>query len=168
MKSLGNAISLGLLSIATVALAQTPSQKAFDQLKTLTGSWEGRDSRGGVPRGALFHFTFEDTAKGSALIGTMKYPSGQMTSIFHMDGPNRLMLSHFCDDGTHPRLTATASPDGKTITFDFFDATNLATPDAGHYQRIVLTMLDANHHTEDWIFSDHGKTVEDFFDLQRQ
>jgi len=38
MKSLRIAISLGLLAIATVALAQTSAQKSFDQLKNLTGS----------------------------------------------------------------------------------------------------------------------------------
>jgi hypothetical protein len=168
MKSLRIAISLGLLAIATVALAQTSAQKSFDQLKTLTGSWEGKDSRGGVFRGGIFRITFEDIAGGSALMSKMQYSKGQMISIFHMDGPNRLMLSHFCSDGTQPRLIASASPDGKTITFDFLDATNLATPDAGHYRRIVLTMLDANHHTEDWTFNDHGKDVEDFFDLQRR
>jgi hypothetical protein len=92
----------------------------------------------------------------------------KMISMFYMDGPNRLMLTHYCNDGTQPRMTASASPDGKTITFDFLDATNLATPDAGHYQRIVFTMLDANHHTEDWTFNDHGKDMKEFFDLQRK
>jgi len=165
MKSLRIAISVGLLAIATVALAETSAQKAFDQLKTLTGSWEGKSSLSGK----ILRVTFEDTADGYALMSKMeKSHHGPMISMFHMDGPNRLMFAHYCFDGTQSRLTASPSPDGKTITFDFLDATNLATPDAGHYQRIVFTMLDANHHTEDWIFNDHGKDMEEFYDLQRK
>ena len=37
MKSLRIALSLSLLLAATAALAQTATQKSFDQLKTLTG-----------------------------------------------------------------------------------------------------------------------------------
>ena len=87
--------------------------------------------------------------------------------MFHLDGPNRLMLTHYCGAGNQPRMTASASPDGKTVAFDFLDATNLATPDAGHMQRVVFTMIDANHHTEEWNFADHGKEMKEIFDLQR-
>jgi hypothetical protein len=164
MKSLRIAISLGLLAIATVALAQTPAQKSFDQLKTLTGSWEAKSSLG-----KILQVTFEDDADGHVLMSKIKSQKhSPMISIFHMDGPNRLLFTHYCSDGTQPRLIASTSPDGKTITFDFLDATNLATPDTGHYQRIAFTMLDANHHTEDWTFNDHGKDIEEFFDLLRK
>ena len=90
-----------------------------------------------------------------------------MISMIHMDGPNRLVMTHYCSAGNQPRMAANASPDGKTITFDFFDATNLATPDAGHMQRVVMVVIDANHHTEDWNFNDHGKEMKEFFDLHR-
>jgi len=157
MKSLRIAISLGLLAIATVALAQTPAQKSFDQLKTLTGSWEGKNSQG-----AILRVTFEDLAGGSDLMSKIKKISDPMISIFYMDGPNRVMLTHHCNDGTHP-LTAGASLDGKTITFRFSRHHQSRNSDAGHYQRPVFTMLD----TEDWTFNDHGKDMKEFFDLQR-
>jgi hypothetical protein len=35
-------------------------------------------------------------------------------------------------------------------------------------QRMVLTLLDDNHHTEDWTFVDHGKEVKHSFDLRRK
>jgi hypothetical protein len=91
-----------------------------------------------------------------------------MISVFHMDGPNRLLITHYCGAGNQPRMQATASPDGKIITFDFVDATNLASPDDGHMQRLVITMIDANHHTEDWTFVDHGKQMKELFDLRRK
>ncbi len=162
MKALRLAVPLCLLAIATVALAQTDAQKSFSQLKTLTGSWEGKNSQG-----KPLTVTFEDTAGGSALMSEIQGHGENMISMFHLDGPNRLMLTHYCGAGNQPRMTATTSADGKTITFDFLDATNLATPDAGHMQRVVIAMLDANHHTEDWTFNDHGKDMKEFFDLHR-
>jgi hypothetical protein len=163
MKSFRLALSLLLLFTASIACAQTAAQKSFDQIKTLTGSWEGRDSES-----QTLQVTFRDTAGGSALMSEIHgHGAENMISMFHLDGPNRLVLTHYCSAGNQPRMQAAASPDGKTFTFDFFDATNLATPDAGHMQRVVFTIVDANHHTEGWTFTDHGKEMKEFFDLHR-
>ena len=90
-----------------------------------------------------------------------------MVSLFNMDGSNRLLLTHYCSMGNQPRMQASVSPDGKTFTFNYVDATNLASPDAGHIQKMVLTLVDENHHTENWTFLDHGKEINRFFDLHR-
>jgi hypothetical protein len=163
MKSLRLTLSL-LLFTASIAFAQTAAQKSFDQIKALTGSWEGKDSQGNA-----LQVTFRDTAGGSALMSEIHGHHGPdgMVSMFHLDGANRLVLTHYCSAGNQPRMQAAASPDGKTFTFNFFDATNLATPDAGHMQRVVFTIVDANHHTEDWTFADHGKEMKEFFELHR-
>jgi hypothetical protein len=155
-------ITLSLFA-ASIAFAQTAAQKSFDQLKTLEGSWEGKKSTG-----ELFRVTFRDTAGGSALMSEI-HGSGpeNMVSMIHLDGPGRLMLTHYCGAGNQPRMVASTSADGKTFSFDYFDATNLATPDAGHMQRVVFTIINANHHTEDWTFDDHGKQMKEFFDLHR-
>ena len=34
--------------------------------------------------------------------------------------------------------------------------------------RLVISMLDANHHTEEWVYSDHGKEMKEVFDLWRK
>jgi hypothetical protein len=163
MKSIRIVVSLCLLAIATAAMSQTAAQKSFDQLKSLTGSWEGKTQQGHPVR-----VSFRETSGGSALMSEIQgHGPEDMISMFHLDGPNRLMLTHYCGAGNQPRMTASASPDGKTVAFDFLDATNLATPDAGHMQRVVFTMIDANHHTEEWNFADHGKEMKEIFDLQR-
>ena len=92
----------------------------------------------------------------------------EMISMFNLDGADKLVLTHYCAAGNQPRMQASVSPDGKTITFTFVDATNLKTPDAGHMDRMVLTLLDENHHTEDWTFVDHGKEMKESFDLRRK
>jgi hypothetical protein len=161
MKSIRIALSLFVLT-ATAAFAQS-AQKSFDQLKSLTGSWEGKSSQG-----KSLNISFRDIAGGSALMSEIHGTGHEdMVTMFNLDGPNRLIMTHYCGAGNQPRMTATASPDGKTITFDFLDATNLAAPDAGHMQRLVIVILDANHHTEDWTFVNQGKEMKEFFDLKR-
>ena len=48
-----------------------------------------------------------------------------MITMFHMDG-SRLLMTHYRGAGNQPRMTGTLSPDGKSVTFDFLDATNLS------------------------------------------
>jgi hypothetical protein len=174
MKSLRIALPLLMLITATAALAQTAlaqttlgqtsAQKSFDQLKSLSGSWEGKNSEGKPLR-----VNFRDTAGGSAVMSEIVGEGHEdMISMFHLDGPNRLMITHYCGAGNQPRMVAATSPDGKTITFNFLDATNLAAPDDGHMQRVVFTIIDATHHTEDWTFAaGQGKEMKEFFDLHR-
>jgi hypothetical protein len=167
MKSLRIALPLLLSFAVTAAFAQISAQKSFDQLKSLAGSWKGKDSDGRPLR-----VSFRDTARGSALMSEIqKKDHGgvmvNMISMIHLDGPNRLLLTHYCHDGTQTRMAATTSPDGKTITFDFFDNTN-ATPDSTNTRRLIFTIVDANHHTEDWtFFAGRGKETKEFFELHR-
>jgi hypothetical protein len=164
VKSLRVSLTLALLLIATAALAQTTAQKSFDQLKSLSGGWEGKGSDG-----KPVEVSFRDTAGGSALMSEIHgHGPENMVSMIHLDGPNRLLLTHYCGAGNQPRMLASFSPDGKTITFDFFDGTNIPSPEAGHMQRVVIAMLDANHHTELWTFKDHDQEMKEFFDLQRK
>jgi hypothetical protein len=163
MKSLRPAITLAVLFAATLTLAQTSAQKSFDQMKSLVGSWEGKNSQG-----EPLHVSFRSTGGDSALMSviTSAEHHQEMVSMIHMDGPNRLILTHYCSSGNQPRMQATASPDGKTITFDFFDGTNLG--DKGHMQRVAFTIIDPDHHTEEWTFNaGPGKEMKEVFDLHR-
>ena len=147
---------------ATAALAQSDAQKSFAQLKSLTGSWEGKNANGNALR-----VSFRETSGGSAVMSEILGTGPEnMVSMFHLDG-TRLLMTHYCGAGNQPRMQASVSPDGKTITFTFVDGTNIA-PGAGHMQSMILTMLDDSHHTEDWTFLDHGKEMKEFFDLHRK
>jgi hypothetical protein len=158
------AIALFVVLAAAAVLAQSSAQKSFDHLKSLTGSWEGKSADGHA-----LEVSFRDTAGGSAVMSEIHgHGPENMISMFHLDGPDRLLITHYCGAGNQPRMQASASPDGKTITFTLVDATNLSSPDAGHMQQLVIAMLDANHHTEDWTFTDHGKEIKEFFDLRRK
>jgi hypothetical protein len=90
-----------------------------------------------------------------------------MVSMFAIDG-NRLLMTHYCGAGNQPRMIGTFSPDGKTLTFDFLDATNLASSQAGHMQHAVFTFADADHYTEDWTWAKDGVTQVHHMNLRRQ
>jgi hypothetical protein len=154
-------IAAYLFLSACAALAQTETQKSFDQLKALAGSWEGKNSMG-EPVQVTYRITGED----SALMSEINGHGHDMISMFTLDGANRLILTHYCSVGNQPRMLASASPDGKTITFNFFDATNLENPQSGHMDHVVITLLDSNHHIEEWTFTDHGKEIKEVFDLK--
>src|SRR5947209_10392949 len=161
MKAVRIAVSLLLALAATAVVAESDAQKSFDKLKSLAGTWVGK-----TPSGEAVQETFRVTSNGSAVMSDIQ-GEGNMITMFHLDG-DRLLMTHYCGSGNQPRMKATASPDGKTITFEFLDATNLASPQAGHMHRVVFTMIDANHHTEEWTFLDNGKEVKEVFDLQRK
>jgi hypothetical protein len=150
-----------LLSLAA-ANSQTAAQKAFATIKTLPGTWEGSSYKG-----EPIEVTFRTISKGSAVVSEI-LGKDDMISVFNMDGADKLLLTHYCSTGNQPRMQATVSPDGKTFTFTFIDVTNLATPDAGRMQSMVLTLVDENHHTENWTFLDHGHQHTESFDLHRK
>jgi len=87
--------------------------------------------------------------------------------MINMDG-DRLLLTHYCSAGNQPRMQATLSPDGKSITFTFVDGTNLAGADVPHIQSVIFNFIDENHHTEEWHFGMQGKDLVQRFDLQRK
>ncbi|MGA8490591.1 MAG: hypothetical protein WB711_09235 [Terriglobales bacterium] len=156
-------IAVCIMLFATAVFAQSDAQRSFDQLKSLAGSWEGKNSMG-----EPVQVTYRMTAGGSALMSEIVGHGETMISMINFDGPNRLLLTHYCAVGNQPRMVATASPDGKIITFNFLDATNLENPQSAHMDHVVIAMLDSNHHTEEWNFVDHGKWTKAVFDLTRK
>jgi hypothetical protein len=169
LKYLPATIALFLAATSAIAapdMQKTGAQKSFDAVKSLQGNWEGTDSDG-----RPVNVSFTSTANNSAVLSEIrsdKHGMDMMVTMFHMDGPDRLLMTHYCSAGNQPRMAATASADGKTIAFEYQDATNLVPADAGHMQRLVITITDDGHHIEEWHFVDHGKEIVQRFDLARK
>jgi hypothetical protein len=178
MKSPRLLLTLSLLSLSSVALAQsvapsappTEAKKSFDQLKTLAGTWEGRLTT--TPRapevdGKISQVTLRVTSMGNALLHEMRTdgrPDDPITMLY-LDGDN-LLLTHYCDAGNRPRMQAKASPDGKTVEFEFLDVAGSL--QFGHMHHAAFTVVDANHHVEDWVYMAGDKPIHAHFDLQRK
>jgi hypothetical protein len=145
---------------ASLMPAETDAAKSFHQLAGLEGKWVGKNAQG-----QAIEVSFRMTAGGSALMSEIHgHGPENMITMFHMDG-DRLMVTHYCGAGNQPRMKAVAA-DAKSISFEFFDGTNIA-PGAGHMQRLSLLLPDADHHTEEWVFLDHGKEMKEVFTLER-
>jgi hypothetical protein len=183
MKSFRRMLSvLVFVSLSAAALAQSDpqkseAQKSFDKLKALAGSWEGHVAM--VPPqpqmgdGTLTQISLRVTSRGNALVHEMKEAGtaddptryDHPVTMLYLDG-DRLLLTHYCDAGNRPRMAAKVSPDGNTIEFDFLDVAGGT--QYGHMHHAVFTVIDANHHTEDWTYMMPGdKPVHARFDLQR-
>jgi hypothetical protein len=163
--------TLGLaLALSVAAAAQSDTQKSFEKLKTLAGSWDGTVHAAGTPMdGAKTQVTLRVTSLGNTLMHEMRGdgPDDPITMIT-VDG-DKLRLTHYCDAGNQPHMVGTVSPDGKTITFNFVDATNLLAAQGGHMQSAVFTFIDADHHTEKWDFAmNDGKSMGGLIELQRR
>ena len=190
MKSLRILFLIALLSISAIAFAQSDAhnhaaqsdaqksdaQKSFDQLKTLAGSWRATVTMEPPMKemgdGKTVDVSLRVTSRGNALVHEMgetgkddptKYD--HPVTMFYLDG-DRLLLTHYCDAGNRPRMAARVSPDGKTVEFDFLDVAG--NTQYGNMYHAVFTLIDTNHHTEDWTFKMKGdKLMHAHMDLQR-
>jgi hypothetical protein len=157
------AAAIGLLLFtATVAGAQSQAQKGLERIRSLVGSWQGKTSKGDP-----VDDTFSLTAGGTAVMGEDKMGPEEMLSLFYVDG-DRLLMTHFCPSGNQPRMQATISPDLKTISFDFLDATNLPTPQTGHMHHATYIFSDADHYSQEWTWMQDGKTTTFRSEMQRK
>jgi len=149
-----------LLLMVTPAFAQSDAKSTFEHLKSLNGTWEGKASNGKPVK-----LVFRSTSGGSALVSEIMGDEN-MISVFHMDN-DRILMTHYCAAGNQPRMEASSSPDGKTVTFTFVDSTNMSSPKVGHMNALVIGMPDADHHTEDWTFVQDGKETKEHFETVR-
>lgn len=191
MKSLRIMLSLAVLSFSAMAFAQadahkhptqsdapkSDAQKSFDKLKALAGTWEGHGTTNPpVPdMPDIMQVDLQVTSSGNALkhemMGKPKADGAggkdadHPLTMLYLEG-DRLLLTHYCDAGNRPRMAARVSPDGNTIEFDFVDVSG--STKHGHMDHAVFTIIDANHHTEDWTYLMPGdKPMHAHIDLQR-
>jgi len=153
------------------------AQKSFTLLKTVAGTWQGKVSvdppQPDMGNGTEMQISLRVTSRGNALVHEMKGAGDpddpakydHPVTMFYLDS-DRLLLTHYCDAGNRPRMVARTSPDGKTVEFDFLDVAGGT--QYGHMHHAMFTIIDANHHIEDWTYMMPGdKPVHAHMDLKR-
>jgi hypothetical protein len=147
-----------LANSATPDAAQHPITKAesravYDRFKKLAGIWEGNSTKGWTERENVRVIAGESAVLFDSFDA---HPGEAMLTLVHMDG-DRLMLTHYCIAKNQPRLAATSiSDDGRTVTFTFLDATNLASRDVGHMDKVRFEFADENHYASQWTWYQNG------------
>jgi len=126
---------------------------AFARLKALAGDWEATTAEG------KSRLSYEIVSGGTALLereSSEKMPA--MLTLFHLDG-ERLLLTHYCVAGNQPRMQARAfNPETGELEFRLLDATNLASPNAGHMHNVKIRLVDADHLITEWQFYENGQS----------
>jgi len=145
-------------------------------LKTLAGTWRG--SVKATPPdpdidGAAPEITLRVTSRGNALVHEMQEAGKPLdptkydhpVTMLYVDG-EKLNLVHYCDAGNRPRMVARPSVNANKVEFDFSDLSG--GNEHGHMYHAVFTIIDADHHAEDWTYMMPGdKPMQAHMDLQR-
>jgi hypothetical protein len=135
--------------------ARVDAAAAFARLKELAGEWQARSPQMGSVR-----LKYEVVSAGSAVLEQFGTDSGNdhsMVTVYHLDG-DRLILTHYCMAKNQPRMEAKRfDPAGGNLEFEFVDATNLSSPNAGHMHTAAFRFVDADHFDSRWQFFEGGK-----------
>ncbi|HUO60526.1 MAG TPA: hypothetical protein VMU24_07640 [Candidatus Acidoferrales bacterium] len=172
MKRVLTMLALFSLALCTLAWSQEKQDKKaeegmkhapvaqtaeWQQLKSLVGNWQGTVNEGGKEMPATVEVRM--TGGGSALMHWMaKDTPYEMVTMFHPDGPGKLLATHYCAAHNQPRMEMVKAPAPNQIAFRFKDGTNIG-PGDGHMVGLVITFIDANHHDEAWSYEDGGKEL---------
>ena len=192
MKALRFTLSVTLLLLSTLAFTQSPTpkpaapkteaQKAFDLMKSLAGEWEGsvdtnmpqamKEKMGAVKMNPM-HLSMRVTSRGNVLVHELQEAGTPLdatkydhpVTMLYLDG-DQLNLIHYCDAGNRPRMIGKMSPDGKSVEFTFVDITGKN--QSQHMDHGVFTIIDADHHIEDWTFMMGDQPIHARFDVRRK
>ncbi|HEX6852491.1 MAG TPA: hypothetical protein VF139_13925 [Candidatus Polarisedimenticolaceae bacterium] len=135
--------------------APSATNPAFEQLKSLAGTWTGKAISEDGP-GSDASVVFKVVAAGSAVHETM-FPGTphEMVNLYHLDGSD-VVVTHYCAGGNQPRMKL-ASADGNVLAFRFAGGTNI--PKKGSYMHAVTLTLDGGKLVESWESVDGGTPV---------
>lgn len=154
MKSIRCALPILFFAFSGFAVAQPPAEHSFDQLKSLAGTWEGTTTTIPVTpaiQGKPVQVTMRVTSMDHALLHEIKTegrPDDPIT-MFYVNG-SHLYLRQYADFGNRPRMVASTTPHGETLKFSVVDVSGAK--NWGYMEHAAFTIIDDNHHTEDWTF----------------
>jgi hypothetical protein len=162
---------MAFLLLSGVAFAEEHKHPApapnpvMDKMKALIGSWEGSAKENGKEMQSKSSFRM--VSGNSVLMNTLDEGTPhEMITMIHADKTD-VIATHYCAAQNQPTMKYTAGPKPNELKFEFRDGTNIG-PNDGHMQRVVFTIVDADHHFEDWTFLEHGKESTMRFDFHRK
>lgn len=163
-RSLLIALGVFVLAAPRAGADHATAKAVFQRLQSLAGTWEGKDADGMAVK-TVFKVVISDTA----VMETIS-PHGmeEMMTVYSVDRDG-IALVHYCPTGNQPHMRVVpTSADVKELSFDFIDAGNLPSPNAGHQHHLVFRFDDSNHITETWTWRANGKDTPMVFHLTRK
>ncbi|MGQ0627455.1 MAG: hypothetical protein ACT4PL_05060 [Phycisphaerales bacterium] len=147
------------------AAPKAQSSLMLDQVKSLAGTWDMVDDKGGTKPGVVYSVF----ANGSAVREVM-FPGSdhEMTNIYHMDGSS-LVVTHYCAQGNQPRMRCTAATPGQ-LPFVFDSVTNMTARDQSYMGGLTLVIMNPTTLQQKWrtMNPPEGHPAEMTFTLKRR
>ena len=197
MKSLRFMLSVVLMSLSTVAFAQSDAQKSvvrsdvhkpvdkpapseaqksFDTMKTFAGEWEGPVTVPEMPEmsdGKPLHVSLRVTSRGNAVVHELQEANTPLDATKY-DHPVTMLYV----DGDQLNLIHYCDAGNRPHmigkmspdgkTLEFELVDISGSTKNGHMEHAVFTYIDANHHTEDWTYMMPGdKPIHAHFNVHR-
>lgn len=136
---------------------------ALDRLKALVGEWEGTNPAHPVK------ITYTLVAGGTALMERMQPAhEAEMITMYSQDGDS-VVVTHYCSQGNQPTMkTEAMKAKVDKYSFKFVSVSGLKTPDEGHMVGLVLTLVDRDHLTQEWKYTDKGRVSAEVFEFKRK
>jgi hypothetical protein len=119
---------------------------AFEQLKSLAGTWDTVTPDGD---GTI---TYRVASAGSVVIEEL-FPGTdhEMMTVYHRDG-DALVATHYCSAGNQPRFALDrTAPEAEGLRFTFTGGSNMA-PGDGHIHEGTIRIVDRDHVEAEWSF----------------
>ncbi len=162
----GMAAGIVLFAAMPAVAGGVSAEAAFEQLKSLAGTWKGSAEGEGEEAateaekaGQIIH-EIRLSAAGTVVMETMgPGTEHEMINMYHVDGDD-LVLTHYCAGGNQPtmRLDRGASTAARLI-FDYSGGTNHDPQVDQHIHSADIRLVDGDHIVSAWSAHAGGEQV---------
>ncbi len=129
--------------------------KAFEQMKSLVGDWEGSIDTGKGPE--PFSANYRLTSGGSAIVETIfeGHPH-EMVTIYHDDSKKQLTMVHYCAEHNQPKMVIKKN-EGNRIEMDLVSNPDLDVVKDPHMHSVAIELNGPQQMTQHWTNFADGK-----------
>lgn len=144
------------LVLPAAAIGQSPAppsraETAFARLSALAGTWSGAWANG-----RPHTVTYRQSAGGTVLVETWALgPDRESMTVYHLDG-QRLLATHYCPQGTQPRLVMQSGGDPDRLDFTLLDGANLDAPGRSHQHSFTVWLRGADRYERSEHYVENG------------
>ena len=155
-----SSILLALLTAAAASAAPVapPDDKAaFEQLKSLAGTWRGHSDCQGAKTAKV---EYRVISGGSTVMETLNPGTKmEMVSMYHLDREGELVMTHYCSAGNQPQMEYDAKHSSAGTVVLKFDGGDVNPKKDMHVHNGTIRILGKNKIESDWSAWKDGKEM---------
>ncbi len=129
--------------------------EVFSRLSALTGDWSGTFDNGRSHR-----VNYRLSAGGTVLVETWTLAPGRESITMYYVDDGELFATHYCPQGTQPRLRWIPAANSERFDFALKDGGNLSVPGGWHQHLMWLKLGAADSFSRSETYVENGSTAE--------